>query len=178
MVPFGKTYNAQGLSKSEIDYIVTFMRYSWDDRFELPAAALKPLFPPLAAGEVPSYDVHIQPIVKRYCLSCHRAGKTNNNFLMDSYGNILGTGDNKDKDLIAGSADGYLLQVIQGHTIPDPKDPTKTLIGTMPPNSKLKPNITDVFIRWIMAGMPQTAQDAAQLSATPAPVTPAATPTP
>src|SRR5581483_3598809 len=32
MNPFGKTYNPAGLSKSEIDYIVIFMRYTWDDR--------------------------------------------------------------------------------------------------------------------------------------------------
>ncbi len=183
MTPFGKAYNPEGLSKSEIDYIVTFMRYSWDDRFEMPADALKPLFPPLAAGEVPSYDVHIQPIVKRYCLSCHRAGKTNNNFLMDSYQNMLSTGDNKDKDIIAGDPNGYLLQVIQGHEIPDPKDPNKTLIRTMPPNAKLKPNIVDALTRWIMNGMPQTAADAAKLSVTPTPGaapagTPVVTPTP
>ena len=80
MTPFGRAYNPEGLSKSEIDYLVTFMRYTWDDRFEAPP--IKPLFPALADGEVPSYDVHIQPIVKRYCISCHREGKTNNNYLM------------------------------------------------------------------------------------------------
>jgi len=183
MVPFGKAYNPEGLSKSEMDYIVTFMRYSWDDRFEMPAEALKPLFPPLVAGEAPSYDVHIQPIVKRYCLSCHRAGKENNNFLMTSYDEILKTGDHKDNNVIAGDANGYLLQVIQGNTIPDPKDPNKTLIRTMPPNVKLKPNIVDALVRWIMAGMPQTAADAAKLSVTPTPGTgpvgtPVVTPTP
>ena len=113
MTPFGRAYNPEGLSKSEIDYLVTFMRYSWDDRFEAPP--IKPLFPALAAGEVPSYDVHIQPIVKRYCISCHRAGKTNNNYLMTSYDEILTTGDNKDKNVLAGDPNGYLLQVIQGH---------------------------------------------------------------
>ncbi len=174
MTPFGKTYGG-GLSKSEIDYIVVFMRYMWDDRFEVPAEALKPLFPPLADGEVPSYDVHIQPIVKRYCVSCHRAGKTNNNFLMTSYGEILSTGDNKANDIIKGDEKSYLLQVIQGHAIPDPKKPSDTLINTMPPNRDLKPNIIDVFIRWIMNGMPQTAADAASLFVAP---TPAVTPTP
>lgn len=181
MTPFGKAYNAEGLSKSEIDYIVTFMRYSWDNRFEAPP--LKPLFPALADGEVPSYDVHIQPIVKRYCISCHRAGKENNNFLMTSYDEILTTGDNKDKDIIAGDPNSYLLQVIQGHAIPDPKDPTKTLIRTMPPNYQLKPNVVDALVRWIMNGMPKTAEDAAKLSVTPTPGTapagtPAVTPTP
>jgi mono/diheme cytochrome c family protein len=181
MTPFGRAYSPEGLSKSEIGYLVTFMRYSWDDRFEAPP--IKPLFPALAAGEVPSYDVHIQPIVKRHCISCHRAGKTNYNYLMTSYDEMLTTGDNKDKNVLAGDPDGYLLQVIQGHSIPDPKDPSKELIRAMPPTSTLKPNIVDVFVRWIMAGMPKTAAEAARLSATPTPGpaaagTPAVTPTP
>jgi mono/diheme cytochrome c family protein len=187
MNPFGKMYNPEGLSKSDIDNIIIFMRYMWDDRFEIPAEALKPLFPPLADGEVPSYDVHIAPIVKRYCVSCHRAGKTNNNYLMTTYEEILTTGDNKDKNIIAGDPDGYLLQVIQEHEILDPKDPNKIMINTMPPNRALKPNIIDVFIRWIMNGMPQTADEAAALFFAPTPVatpvseltpTPAVTPTP
>ncbi len=173
MTPFGKAYNAQGLSKTEVDEIVTFMRYTWDDRFEAPP--MKPLFPALATGEVPSYDVHIKPIVQRYCVSCHRAGKTNNNYLMDSYDNILHSGDQKDQNIIAGDANSYLLQVIQGHSIPDPKDPTKTLIRQMPPNGKLQSNVVDAFIRWIMAGMPQTAAEAAALKVT---TTPTVVPTP
>ncbi len=156
MTPFGKAYGGE-LTKSEIDYIVTYMRYMWDDRFEVPAEALKPLFPALAEGEIPTYDVHIQPIVKRYCVSCHRAGKENNNYLMTSYEEILTTGDNKDKNVVAGDANSYLLQVIQRHEVMNPANPSETLIGVMPPNSALKPNIVDVFMRWIMAGMPQSA---------------------
>lgn len=167
MTPFGRAYNPEGLSKSQIDYLVTFMRYSWDDRFEAPP--IKPLFPALADGEVPSYDVHIQPIVKRYCISCHRQGKTNNNYLMTTYEEMLSTGDNKDKNLIAGNSESYLLQVIQGTPIPDPKDASKEMIRAMPPTSQLKPNIVDVFMRWIMAGMPQTQAQAAALSPTPTP---------
>jgi predicted CXXCH cytochrome family protein len=164
MPPFGKAYNPEGLTMSEIGYIVTFMRYTWDDRFEAPP--VKPLFPALAEGEVPSYDVHIQPIVKRYCISCHRPGKSNNNYLMTTYDEILTTGDNKDKDVIAGDPNSYLLQVIQGHEIMDPNDPSKVLIRTMPPNSTLKPDVVDVFVRWVEAGMPETAEEAAKLSTT------------
>jgi mono/diheme cytochrome c family protein len=163
MTPFGKTYGGE-LSRSEIDYIILFMRYMWDDRFEIPAEALKPLFPPLAEGEVPSYDVHIQPIVKRYCISCHREGKENNNYLMTTYEEILTTGDHKDQNIIAGDENSYLLQVIQEMPIMDPQDPATELIGVMPPNRALKPNVVDVFIRWIMNGMPKTAEDAAKLS--------------
>jgi hypothetical protein len=170
MNPFGKMYNPEGLSKSEIDNIVIFMRYMWDDRFEIPAEALKPLFPPLADGEVPSYDVHIAPIVKRYCISCHRAGKDNNNYLMTTYEEILATGDNVDNNIIAGNLDSYLLQVIQEHPIMDPANPNEELIGVMPPKSVLKPNVVDAFIRWIMNGMPLTAEDAAALFVAPTPV--------
>ena len=164
MTPFGLAYNPEGLTMSQIGYMVTFMRYTWDDRFEAPP--VKPLFPALAEGEVPSYDVHIQPIVKRYCISCHRAGKTNNNYLMTTYDEILTTGDNKDKNVVAGDPTSYLLQVIQGKEIADPNDPSKVMIRTMPPNSTLKPDVVDVFVRWVMAGMPQTAEEAAALSTT------------
>ncbi len=164
MPPFGKTYGGE-LTKGEIDYIIVFMRYLWDDRFEAPV--IKPLFPPLAEGEVPSYDVHIQPIVKRYCVSCHRAGKENNNFLMTSYNEILTTGDNVTHNIIAGDESSYLLQVIQEHAIMNPEKPDEELIGVMPPNKALKPDIIDIFMRWIMNGMPQTAAEASALSTTP-----------
>ena len=174
MPPSGKTYGGE-LSRSEIDHMILFMRYMWDDRFELPAEALKPLFPPLAEGEVPSYEVHIAPIVKRYCVSCHRAGKDNNNYLMTTYDEILNTGDNKDQNVIARDPNGYLIQVIQGTPIMDPENPTEELVGVMPPKGHLKPDAIDAFVRWIFAGMPETAEDAAKLSVT---QEPAATATP
>jgi mono/diheme cytochrome c family protein len=160
MTPFGKAYGGE-LSRSEIDYIITYMRYLWDDRFEAPE--IKPFFPALADGEVPSYDVHIQPIAKRYCVSCHRAGKENDDFLMTSYQEILTTGDNAGKNLIKGDENSYLLQVIQQHAIMNPDKPGEELIGVMPPSKALKPDVVDVFVRWIMNGMPQTAGDAAAL---------------
>jgi mono/diheme cytochrome c family protein len=164
MTPFGKAYGGE-LSRSEIDYMITYMRYMWDDRFEAPE--IKPLFPALANGEAPSYDAHIAPIAKRYCVSCHRAGKENDNFLMTSYQEILTTGDNAEKNLIKGDENSYLLQVIQQHAIMNPDKPDEELIGVMPPSKALKPNVVDVFVRWIMNGMPQTAGDAAALSVKP-----------
>jgi mono/diheme cytochrome c family protein len=174
MTPFGKAYGGT-LSRSEIDYIVVFMRYMWDDRFEVPQEVLKPLFPPLAEGEVPSYDVHIQPIVKRYCISCHREGKENNNYLMTSYDQIFTTGDNIDHNVIAGDENSYLLQVIQGQPIMNPEKPDEEMIGVMPPSYTLKPNVIDAFVRWIMNGMPASAAEAASLSTAP---TATATPAP
>lgn len=166
MPPFGKTHGGE-LTRSEIDYIIIFIRYTWDDRFEAPV--IPELFPPLAEGEVPSYDVHIQPIVKRYCISCHRAGKDNNNYLMTSYEEILTTGDQAANNVIAGDENSYLLQVIQEHPIMNPEKPNEELIGVMPPTKALKPNVIDVFVRWVMNGMPQTAAEAAALSTTPTP---------
>ncbi len=164
MPPFGKAYGGE-LSTSEIDYIITFMRYAWDDRFEMPP--IKPLFPPLAEGEVPSYEVHIAPIVKRYCVSCHRPGKDNNDYLMTSYEEILTSGQHADKNIVAGDMDSYLLQVIQGTPILDENG--QEIIGVMPPKSTLQPDVVDVWTRWIMNGMPETAEEAASLSTTPVP---------
>ena len=166
MTPFGKAYGGE-LSRGEIDYMITYMRYMWDDRFEAPT--IKPLFPALAVGEVPSYDVHIAPIAKRYCISCHRADKENNNYLMTSYEEILTTGDNAEFNIIAGDETSYMLQVIQEHAIMDPEKPDEELIGVMPPSKALKPNVVDVFIRWIMNGMPQTVEEAAALFVEPTP---------
>ena len=71
--------------------------------------------------------------------------------------------------MVAGNPESYLLQVIQGTSIPDPEDPGTEMIRVMPPTSELKPNVVDVFIRWILAGMPQTQEEAAALSVTPTP---------
>ncbi|MBN1452816.1 MAG: c-type cytochrome [Anaerolineales bacterium] len=164
MNPFGLAHGGE-LTRNQIDYMVTFMRYAWDDRFEMPP--IRPLFPALAEGEVPSYDVHIAPITKRYCISCHRAGKDNNDFLMTSYEEMLTTGENADFNIIAGDMNSYLLQTIQ--EIPILDENGEEVIGVMPPSSVLKPNVVDVWMRWIMNGMPQTAEEAAALSPTPAP---------
>jgi len=164
MPPSGLAYGGE-LTRSQIDYMITFMRYAWDDRFEMPP--IKPLFPALAEGEVPSYDVHITPIVKRYCVSCHREGKDNNDYFMTSYEEILTTGENADFNIIAGDMDSYLLQTIQETPILDENG--EELIGVMPPTFTLKPDVVDVWVRWIMNGMPRTAEEAAELSTMPAP---------
>ena len=92
---------------------------------------------------------------------------------MTTYEEILTTGDNVDNNIIAGDENSYLLQVIQEHEILDENG--EVIIGVMPPKSVLKPNVVDVFLRWIMNGMPLTAEDAAALFVAPA-VVPTATP--
>lgn len=169
MPPFGKTYGGE-LSPSEVDYIVTYVRYSWDDRVEMPADAVISSIPELLAGEVPSYEVHISALVKRYCISCHRAGKTNNNYLMTSYDEMLNTGDNAPV-MTAGDMDSLNLVLVRGTEVTDPK--TGNVIRAMPPNKLLNQKYIDMLTLWIMNGMPKTAAEAQALSTT---STPAPTP--
>jgi mono/diheme cytochrome c family protein len=159
MQPFGSTYGGS-LSQTDIENIVTFMRYTWDDRAELPAGT-SPLasIPVLNPGEVPSYDVHIGPLIKRYCVSCHRAGKQNNNYLLTSYDEMLNTGDNAPV-VAAGDQQSLLLQLITGHAGIDPK--TGNAIRQMPPTKLLDQQYIDMLTRWVLAGMPKTAEDAAK----------------
>ena len=163
MTPFGKSYGG-ALSTSEIDYIVTFLRYTWDDRSVIPPGAVSTI-PELNPGEVPSWDVHIQPLVKRYCVSCHRAGRQNNNYLETSYQEMLTTGDNAPL-ITAGDPKSLLLQLINGQEGMDPI--TGNVIRQMPPTKLLDPKYIDMLTRWVMAGMPQTAEEAAALAPTPA----------
>jgi mono/diheme cytochrome c family protein len=160
MPPFGKAYGGE-LSVGEIEAIVTFMRYTWDDRVELPAeAAAASAMPTLGENEVPSYEVHIQPIVKRYCISCHRPGKKNNNYLMRTYEEIITTGDHA-PNYITGDLGCNTIRMLYREEI--------EAGGPMPPTKALKPELIAIFERWVLAGMPETAADAAALSA-PAPI--------
>ena len=159
MQPFGQAYGG-ALSPTEINAIVTFMRYTWDDRSVLPAgASLAGGIPALKPGEVPSYDVHIGPLVTHYCVSCHSAGKVNNNYLMTSYKDMLNSGDNAPV-ISAGDSQSLLLKLITGHTGLDPK--TGQAIRQMPPTKLIDQQYIDMITQWVMAGMPQTAQDAAK----------------
>ena len=168
MPPFSKAFGG-ALSTSEIDYIVTFMRYTWDDRMQLPQEAKPAAIPTLAADEIPSYEVYIQPIVKRYCLSCHRPGKKNNNYYMSTYEEIMTSGDQA-PNVIAGDLTSNLIRMINREEI--------EAGGPMPPTKALPPELVDIFTRWVKAGAPNTAADAAVLQPTaPAQQTPTPTPT-
>jgi mono/diheme cytochrome c family protein len=167
MTPFGQPYGGS-LSPTEIQEITTFMRYSWDNRSVLPpGTTLGTGIPALKPGEVPSYDVQIGPLVTHFCVSCHSAGKVNNNYLMTSYTDMLNSGDNAPV-MKGGDSQSLLLQVITGHTGLDPK--TGQTIRQMPPTKLLDQQYIDMLTRWIMAGMPKTAAEAAKV--------PTPTPTP
>jgi mono/diheme cytochrome c family protein len=159
MPPFGRAFGGE-LGPGEIEAIVAFMRYTWDDRAELPQeVAQASSIPELAPGEIPSYEKHIAPIVKRYCLSCHRPGKKNNNYLMRDYTEVMTSGDNAPV-IVGGDNNSITLRLIRREKL-EFSDP-------MPPTKELKPEYVEIFTRWVLAGAPNTAAEAAAIP-TPAP---------
>jgi hypothetical protein len=161
MPPFGLAYGGE-LKKGEIDAIVSFMRYTWDERAEIPEDAIQGI-PPLAEGEVPSYEVHISAIAKRYCVSCHREGKENNNYLMGTYQDLLTTGDNAKFNIDSGDPEAsYVIITMYRESIFD--DAGNEIIGPMPPSKEIKEEYIHIFEQWILNGMPESADEAATLS--------------
>ncbi len=152
MQPFGIAYGGE-LSIGEIETIVNFMRYTWDDRAELPQEVTQAsAMPTLGEDQVPSYDVHIEPLVKRYCISCHRPGKKNNNYLMQSYDEVMKSGDHA-PNVIPGDLASNLIRMLHREEI--------DAGGPMPPTKALKPEIIAIFERWVLGGAPQTPEEAA-----------------
>ena len=91
---------------------------------------------------------------------------------MTSYDETLNNGDNVPL-ITAVDENSILLKVIQEQVIKDENG--EEIIGVMPPKKVLGGDIVEAFSRWIMNGMPQTAEEAAALSTTP---TELPTPTP
>jgi mono/diheme cytochrome c family protein len=157
MTPFAKQFGGE-LGPGEIEAIVAFMRYTWDDRSELPQdVAQASAIPALAEGEVPSYEVHMAPLIKRYCLSCHRPGKKNNNYLMGTYDEVMNSGDYA-PNVIPGDLSSNLIRMINREDLGE-------VGGPMPPSKALKPEIIDIFTRWVQGGAPNTAAEAAAAGA-------------
>ncbi len=156
MPPFGKAYGGE-LSPADIKAIVTFMRYTWDDRMELPEEAKTGGMPTLGPNEVPSYEEHIEPLVKRYCISCHRPGKKNNNYLMTSYEEIMNSGDHAPVIIPGDPENSIFMKLIRREKL--------DFSRPMPPTKALPEDVIDIFERWIAAGAPKTADEADQIEA-------------
>jgi ubiquinol-cytochrome c reductase cytochrome b subunit len=168
MPPNGLGYGGE-LSRGEIDAIVTFMRYTWDDRVEIPEeAAQAGAIPELGPDEIPSYEVHMEPIIKRFCVSCHRPGKKNNEYLMRTYEETMETGDNF-PNVIPGDLNSNNILMINRQEI--------DAGGPMPPTRALRPELIEIFERWVLGGAVNTAEEAAALSPTETPPVPEATDT-
>ena len=168
MPPYGLGYGGE-LSRGEINALVTFMRYTWDDRVEIPEeAAQAGAIPVLGPDEIPSYEVHLEPIIKRYCVSCHRPGKKNNNYLMRTYEEVMKTGDHV-PNVIPGDLTSNNILMIHRQEI--------EAGGPMPPTRALKPELIEIFERWVAGGAPETAEQSAALSPTQVPESPEPTET-
>lgn len=155
MPPFSRAYGGE-LGPGEIEAIVAFMRYTWDDRAEIPEeAAQASAIPALGSDEIPSYEVHVAAIFKRYCISCHRPGKENQNYLMQTYQEVMETGDNA-PNIIPGDLNNNLIRMIHREDI--------EAGGPMPPTKALKPELIEILERWVLGGAPNTAADAAALA--------------
>ena len=164
MPPYGLAYGGE-LKKTELESVVTFMRYTWDDRVELPEdASSAGAIPEIKEFEVPSYEIHISRIVQRYCISCHRPEKENNNYLMQTYQEMLTTGDNQGNNLIAGDLNSYMLLTNKGISILDPVS-GEEIIQQMPPTKLMKDEYIHLFEIWVLNGMPETAAEAEALTA-------------
>jgi len=158
MPPYGLAYGGE-LKKTELESLVTFMRYTWDDRVDIPEdAAGAGVIPEIKEFEVPSYEVHISRITQRYCISCHRPGKENNNYLMQTYQEMLTTGDNAANNLIAGDLNSYLILTNKGISILDPIS-GEEIIQQMPPTKLMKEEYIHLFEIWVLNGMPETAAE-------------------
>ncbi len=176
MPPFGRAYGGE-LSPGDIEAVVAFMRYTWDDRAEIPEEVTQAsAIPALGPDEVPSYEVHVAPIFKRYCISCHRPGKENQNYLMQTYQEVMETGDHA-PNIIPGDLNNNLIRMLYREEI--------EAGGPMPPTKALKTELIEIIERWVLGGAPNTAADAAAVApvnaAEPvevAPVEPTQTPVP
>jgi len=168
MPPYGRAYGGE-LGPGSIESIVTFMRYTWDDRVDIPVeASMASAIPALAPDEIPSYEVHIQRIVKRYCISCHRPGKENNDYFMTTFEEIMESGANA-PNVIPGDLESILILTLYREEL-NYLDPE---VGPMPPTKALKPELIEIFERWIMGGAPNTAAEAEALRPTPESTQPA-----
>ena len=81
---------------------------------------------------------------------------------MQTYEEILTSGDNADKNVIAGDLESYIIVTLHRESIFDASG--EEIIGPMPPSKDLKAEYIDMFERWVLAGMPETADEAAALS--------------
>jgi menaquinol-cytochrome c reductase cytochrome b/c subunit len=139
MPAFGLAYGGP-LTTQEMDAIVTFIR-SWDDRIVIEEDVAVPA---LAEGEIPDYEIHVYPILKRRCLSCHREGKEKGNYIMTTYDAVMTGGDNA-PNVIGGDPSGSnLIRMINREEI--------EAGGPMPPTRPLRPEMIDVITRWVEAG--------------------------
>ena len=83
---------------------------------------------------------------------------------MQTYQEMLTTGDNQGNNLIAGNLNSYLLLTNKGISILDPVS-GEEIIQQMPPTKLMKDEYIHLFEIWVLNGMPETAAEAEALTA-------------
>jgi hypothetical protein len=78
---------------------------------------------------------------------------------MQTYEEVLTTGDNAEFNLITGDLDSYLIRTINGEAIYDPET-GEVLIQQMPPTKLMKEEYIRLFEQWVLNGMPETQAEA------------------
>ena len=63
--------------------------------------------------------------------------------------------------MISGDLDNHLIKTINHESILDASG--AEIIGPMPPTKQIKPEYIHIFEQWVLAGMPETAEEAAAL---------------
>jgi len=105
--------NGGPLNNQQINAVVVFVR-SWDSRIVVEeeagsAAALAP-------GEIPDYEKHVAPLLKRRCIACHREGSAKNNYVMSSYQSVMTSGDHA-PNVVGGDLNSNLIRMINREKI-------------------------------------------------------------
>jgi len=99
--------------------------------------------PALASGATPDYALHVEPIFKAPCLSCHQDNNAQGGYLMTSYDQVMTSGVHA-PNVRAGDLAGDLIRRIQ-------RDPLSSW-GPMPPALPLRPEEISIIARWVEAG--------------------------
>jgi hypothetical protein len=110
---------------------------------------------PFTPGQVRFFESEVRPIIKARCLKCHGAGpKVRGGFRLDSRAAILRGGDLGPAVSLEAPQESRLLEAIRYEDL------------EMPPDGKLPAREIDILTRWVMNGLPWTA-DAQPASAGP-----------
>jgi hypothetical protein len=109
-----------------------------------------------AKADAPSYAKHVKPFLEKYCVQCHRDGKTKGRLNMETYRGML-RGGKKASGVVPGKPDrSRVLLTVEGKAKP-----------RMPPRkAKSKPTAAEVarVRKWIAAGAKDDSSDANQIS--------------
>ncbi|MEM0925502.1 MAG: c-type cytochrome domain-containing protein, partial [Planctomycetota bacterium] len=91
-----------------------------------------------------TFEDHVKPIFRQYCLNCHNQGETQGGLALDTYGSLLEGGGSGEIVYDDGDVDGSRLWQLVNH------DDTPV----MPPNQdKLPADKLDIIRAWIEGGV-------------------------